>query len=122
MTVIRLEHTARPWSLNDERSAHWRAHRERTQSWRQAWWVIGVAARRRFTGPVHIRARPVYRTRHTLVDTGNCYPAVKAAVDGLVDARVIGGDTGAWVRSIRLDAPGPADHDGLIIEVEDAAE
>lgn len=43
--------------------------------------------------------------RHPVADTGACVGAVKAAIDGLVDARVLTGDTGDIVRSITFHAP-----------------
>ena len=94
----------RPWTLNAERrgSTHWSATRARTAEWRQAFWALGVQNRHRF-GPVDITVH--IRQRSPLADTGNAYGAVKAAIDGLVDAGVLTGDTPDIVRSITFHAP-----------------
>lgn len=95
----------RPWSLNAERrgATHWAETRMRTAEWRQAFWALGLQQRIRFSSAVAIDVH--VSMRHPVADTGACIGAVKAAVDGLVDARVLPGDTGEIVRSITLHAP-----------------
>lgn len=95
----------RPWSLNDERrgGTHWAQTRERTREWRKAFWALGLQRGVRFPGPVTIEVE--VSMRHPVADTGACVGAVKAAIDGLVDARVLAGDTGDIVRSITFHAP-----------------
>jgi hypothetical protein len=59
--------------------------------------------------------------RHPVADTGACYPAVKAAIDGLVDAGVLPGDTGTHVPSITFLAPirvGKDQQESLTLVVE----
>lgn len=47
-------------------------------------------------------------------DPGACYPAVKAAIDGLVDAGVLAGDDGRYVRRMSFYPPAlDKGHDGL---------
>lgn len=101
---MRYTYQARPWTMNRERRGdqHWSQTRLRTAEWRKAFWALGIQQRRRFqrvaiTVEVFMRA-PV-------ADTGACYPAVKAAIDGLVDAGVLPGDTGEHLRSITFLAP-----------------
>jgi hypothetical protein len=70
--------------------------------------------------PVNITAY-VDLTMGYVMDAGNYYPAVKAAVDGLVDAGVLTADTPTWVRSYSLHAPvnrQEQDSLTLIIELE----
>jgi len=58
--------------------------------------------------------------RHPVADTAACIGSVKAAVDGLVDAKVISGDTGDVVRSITLHAPtrvGKSDEESVTLIV-----
>jgi hypothetical protein len=102
--VMRYTYQARPWTMNRERRGdqHWSQTRLRTAEWRKAFWALGIQQRRRFerasiTVEVFMRA-PV-------ADTGACYPAVKAAIDGLVDAGVLPGDTGQHLPSITFLAP-----------------
>jgi hypothetical protein len=51
----------------------------------------------------HVEVRVVMRS--PLMDTGNYYGSVKAAVDGLVDSRVLPGDGPQHVLSILMHAP-----------------
>lgn len=100
----RYTYRARPWTLNAERrgSNHWSQTRTKTAEWRQAFWGLGLEKRIRYSS-VDITVE--VQMRHPVADTGACFPAVKAAIDGLVDAGVLPGDTGQFVRSIRFVAP-----------------
>lgn len=97
----------RPWSLNAERRGtgghgHWSVTREHTAHWREWFAWQGLQQRARFT-TVHVTVDVVMR--HPVQDTGACYGAVKAAIDGLVDSRVLPGDGPAHVLSITMNAP-----------------
>jgi hypothetical protein len=99
-TSYTLTHYARPFSLN-ERDGRW-AERERIAEWRKAWWVLALAELRGVKlERVRVDAQP-FGVRQ---DPGNCYLAVKAAIDGIVDARVLPGDTGEFIEAITLWAP-----------------
>lgn len=102
--TVRYTYRARPWTLNRERrgSEHWSATRLRTAEWRKAFWALGIQQRRRFAR-AEITVEVMMRA--PVADTGACFPAVKAAIDGLVDAGVLPGDTGEFVPSIRFLAP-----------------
>lgn len=50
----------------------------------------------RIDGPVSVSFIP-YQGRGVLADTGNHYPACKAVLDGVVDAKLIGGDSPEFV-------------------------
>jgi Holliday junction resolvase RusA-like endonuclease len=95
--------TARTWTvelpaglplLNANRRVHWRVRAETTKDIRTAAY-LATAAR---TVPALQRAqivaeyRPPDRRRR---DVHNLYPSAKAAVDGLVDARVLPDDSDA---------------------------
>lgn len=95
----------RPRSLNSERSGHWRAHREGTREERERWgwiWRATIPSGTRLER-IRVVASPSYK--RSPADTGNCYPSVKAALDGLVDVGIIPDDTGAHVLSITMTAP-----------------
>lgn len=113
--VWTLSYAGRPNSLNAERSGHWAAHRQTTAEWRDAFGWLAVKERLPHLDLIHVVAQP-FHARSRLPDTGNCYPAVKAAIDGLVDAHVIDDDGPERVRSITLLAPqrGP---DGLTLTI-----
>ena len=97
--------------LNAERREHWRRHREMTEAWRT---LAHHTARGRIKGVVGVRAIE-YATeiiaipvvRPPLADTGNHYPAVKAVIDGLVDAGVLFDDGPEWINRISLMRPLP---------------
>lgn len=101
----------RAWSLNAERSGsghgHWSTTRKLTEEWRTAFYALGLQNRVRFH-TVHIVASFVMRK--PLQDTGNAYGSVKAAIDGLVDAGVLTGDTPDVVRSLTMMSPQVANH------------
>lgn len=101
--VITIADPAVVWSLNAERSEHWRNHRHRTETARLLW---SIAARQlpRYEHLTRIAAQPYAPTRN-LPDTGNVYPAVKAAIDGLVDRGTIPDDSPKYVHAILLLAP-----------------
>ena len=102
--VMRYTYRARPWTMNRERRGdqHWSQTRLRTAEWRKAFWALGVQQRRRFN---RVRITVEVFMRAPVADTGACYPAVKAAIDGLVDAGVIPNDTGQHLISITFLAP-----------------
>ena len=96
----------RAWTLNAERSGsghgHWSKTRQVTKEWRESFWALGVNGKQKFNSAhivVSIEMRP------PLADTGNHYGAVKAAIDGLVDAGVLPDDTPKTVRSLTMMAP-----------------
>ena len=70
--------------------------------WREAFhWL----ARQRFIAFRYADVIVDVAMKSPLADTGNCYGAVKAAIDGLVDAGVLPGDTHQFIRSIKMNAP-----------------
>lgn len=91
------------WSLNRERTAHWTARREHNAHWRRLIWALARQAQIPACEQIAIVAQPYGRGR--LQDAGNCYPTVKAAIDGLVDAHVIPDDTPQHLVSVTLCAP-----------------
>lgn len=113
-----LTYHARPPVLNSERAGHWRQHRESTREWREAWWAIGLQSGLRLHR-VTVTATPILRGRRSQ-DCGAVAPAVKAALDGLVDARVLPGDSPAHVTRLTFEPPvlGAAG-DALCIVLED---
>lgn len=79
------------WSTNLERSKHWSWRNEKVSEYRGAFHQLaieaGVPAMERMLVTAH-----TMKTGRSL-DLGNNYPAVKAAIDGVVDAGVIVDDT-----------------------------
>lgn len=115
-----LIYQARPWSANAERRWHPMERHKKVTEWRQAYALLARAERipRPLAGPVVVTAMPVFRDRRRQ-DVGNCYPAVKAAIDGLVDAGCLDDDDPDYVASIVFVRPETGvGRDALVLRVE----
>lgn len=116
MNEISITHFDRPWTLNAERSGgkrghgHWTTTRELTASWREAFFFLAKAQKAPSWTQAHVIVDATMR--HPISDTGNIYPAVKAALDGLIDAGVLPDDTAKHVLSITMNAPTRCEKDG----------
>jgi hypothetical protein len=97
-----FEHHERPWTTNAERSMHRMKRAALVKEWRTAFYWLGTQSKAKRLNPCHIEAFPVQPDRRWMADVGACLPAVKAAVDGLVDAGVLDDDTPEHVLSIRF--------------------
>ncbi|HVX20906.1 MAG TPA: hypothetical protein VHB02_06145 [Acidimicrobiales bacterium] len=110
---------ARLLTVNAERTLHYRTRARIVKEWR---WAAKVEAKTqklpRFAW-CDI-AVSIVQQRGPLADPGAHYPVVKAVVDGLVDAGVLLGDTGQYVRLITQSAPikGPWNLVGLMLTGE----
>lgn len=69
--------------------------------------------------PVTVTATHLRRTRASLPDVGAPILAVKAVIDGLVDAGVLPDDGPAYVRRLTFDAPEVCGFHGLRIVVRE---
>jgi crossover junction endodeoxyribonuclease RusA len=91
-------------SLNSERSTHFMPRSEATKQWRtDAYWEAKRAGLPHLDR-VSVIVQP-YQHRSVLQDCGNCYPVVKAILDGLVDAKVLDDDDGDHVTALTMLAP-----------------
>lgn len=72
--------------------------------------------------PVLVIGVPLTRPGVALSDAGNCYPTVKAAVDGLVAVGALIDDSPKHVHAITLLAAQRAERDGLVLLVEEIPE
>ena len=116
--TLRITELGRPPTLNAERSAHWGQHRASTREWREAGMVHALAERVPTLGRVRVTYWPTYPDRRGIPDLGGVFPAVKAVVDGLVDAGVLADDDEGHVAELvarPAEIGGPA---GLVVEVE----
>lgn len=95
-----LVYDARPWTVNAERRMHWRRHGALVEQWRTAYTWLARSHRIPPCDAIQIDATPLWPNRRSVPDPGNTYPAVKAAIDGLVDAGVIPTDTDRHVHRL----------------------
>jgi len=100
VTVTEIHADLRPWTTNAERKhGHWGARAALVSTWRQYF-----ALKARGIPPLewaHFEVQP-FQKGGRLQDTGACHPAVKAAIDGIVDAGVLVDDSPEYVKSIRF--------------------
>jgi ribosome-binding factor A len=68
---------------------------------------------------IKVYATPLAKDRRWKQDVGACFPAVKAAIDGLVDASVVPDDSPEFVRSLTFFPTHIGDVDGLRIVIEE---
>jgi hypothetical protein len=112
-----LTYPARPWTVNDERKRHWSDRATKTKEWREAFGWLARKARIPRLPRVFVSVQVECRTAKSMPDPGACYPAVKAAVDGLVDAGVIAGDRAEQVAGLLLWAPVVTGRDAVTLTV-----
>jgi len=114
-------HLARPPSLNTERREHWSARASSTATWRQAFWALAKKQRIPTLGKVTISVE-VESANRRLADCGACWPSIKGAVDGLVDAGVLDDDGPSHVLAVTLHAPRFTGRDALVLVLNEATE
>lgn len=114
-----LEYPVRPWTTNAERKGnHWQ-RATRTKEWRQAFAWLAHAQRIPAMTQVEITAEP-WQQKGVLADTAACHPAVKAAIDGIVDAGVIPDDNPNHLLSITF-LPTRKGRDALILTITETS-
>lgn len=105
-----LVREARPLPMNAYRRLHFRARAALDLEWRQAFGWLAREAKVPRLDAVTITVGQVCR-RPPLPDVGASFPIAKAAIDGLVDARVLDDDTPDRLLALTFTAPtrGPVD-------------
>ena len=98
-----LVYDSRPWTLNNERTWHYHERARLVKEWRQAFWALAKQVKVPHCDEIGVEAFPSF-AKGRLCDCEGTLPAVKAAVDGLVDARVVDDDGPAFVKWITLHA------------------
>ena len=106
----------RPISLNQERNQHFRKRVEDTKWWREGFAWAAVEAGMPHLVAAEIIVQPILNTRNWQ-DTAACFPSAKAAIDGLVDARVLDDDTPDILPTITFKRPILGKQPGLKLTV-----
>lgn len=118
MTVsFSLEFDSRPWTTNSERRGNRWVRASLTKEWRTAFHWLCAEQRMPPLAWCHITAEPWLASRRGMQDTGACSPAVKAAIDGLVDAGLLQDDSPKFVRQLTFVAP-QIGRDALVLIIE----
>lgn len=95
----------RPWTLNAERTWHHYKRAKYVKEWREAYADLAKQLHIPAVSAIEVVATPFLSGRGRTQDVGACFPAVKAAVDGLVDAGVIPEDNPTYVKMLAFKAP-----------------
>jgi hypothetical protein len=117
---LEVRTSGRPPTMNHHRRLHPMQRARVDLLWRDA----GHRAAHRALLPrglhrVHVTATPHYQTGRSLPDVQAVAPAVKAAIDGLVDWGLIPDDTATHVHRITHEAPIVDGWDGLVLVIEE---
>lgn len=118
-----LTYRDRPWLLNAERAGgqrgvgghHGRARLVRT--WRRAFADECLAQRVPALQWLTVEVSQICRDKR-MPDIAACVPAVKAGIDGIVDAGVIPDDNAMFLRALTFKPPTCAGYDALVLRVE----
>lgn len=114
-------HGRRPTTLNQERKQNnWGRRATDTKWWRTQFADMASQAEIPPYERIKIAVVPLHKNGRSPQDTGACFPAAKAAIDGLVDAGVIEDDTPDKLLQIDFHAPLVDGVDGLRIVVRSA--
>ena len=132
-----LTYQAKPWTVNAERKGGHRTRKDGTKvahgigghqgranltaQWRRDFWALAREAKIPRLKSISVDVHQVSKGKRR-PDPGSIYPAVKAAIDGLVDAKVVpddGPDHVDWVRVYAAEV-GYEDSVTLVIAGEEA--
>lgn len=113
-------HWERPWTANAERRWHHHKRASMVRSWREAFFWLSKHGKVPRLDRATVVAQPLARTRRSLPDVGACYPAVKAAVDGIVDAGVLEDDDASHLLSLTFLPCEVVGRDGLKLTILEA--
>lgn len=99
-----LTYNSRPLTLNAERRGNRHQRADFVRIWRAAFWALALESKigqlERIKVTVGVRLKG-----HRSIDIDACMPSLKAAVDGLVDARVIPDDCHGHIETITITEP-----------------
>jgi hypothetical protein len=84
-----LQDNEKPWTVNAERTWHYHKRAKLVRECRERFVWLALEAKIGKLDRIKVAAIPLAKDRRGIQDVAACLPAVKAAVDGLVDAQVI---------------------------------
>lgn len=116
--IYRLEYEVRPWTTNAERAGNRWERAKLTKEWREAFAWLAKSEEIPEMRWIVVTVEP-HQKGGRLQDVGACNPAVKAAIDGLVDAKVLPDDSSEFVRSL-IFMPPKKGKDSLVIYIRGA--
>jgi len=91
----------RPWTVNKERKMHYHTRAKNVKLFREAFCELATDAEIPELQSMCIEATPVL-SDNRLQDTAACNGAVKAAIDGIVDAGIVPDDSNEWLKWVKF--------------------
>ncbi len=122
MNTWTLFYGERPWTTNAERSWHYHKRAKAVRETREAFMLLAHQMKVPKLAAIKVAATPLAKDRRGIQDVAACYPAVKAAIDGLVDAGVVIDDDPRYVTSLTFLPTKVTGVDGLEIEIGESDE
>ena len=113
--VYRLELAQRPWTTNGERAGNRWQRAELVKTWRSAFHILAKSEQMPEMEWISVTVEP-HQKGGRLQDVGACNPAVKAAIDGIVDAGVLPDDSSQYVKSL-IFLPPRNDKNSLVLYI-----
>jgi crossover junction endodeoxyribonuclease RusA len=98
-----ITYPSRGWSLNAERTWHYHKRNNAVKLWRSFFKEEAERLEIPRLDRISVEVFSTFGTR-ALQDPGNNMPAVKAAIDGIVDAGVVDDDVPEFIHSITFYA------------------
>lgn len=113
------DHPGRPVTMNALVNMHRMQWAGRTKTTRKVWAGLALQQKIPRVDRCEITVTPLHKDNRSPQDTGACAPALKAAVDGLMDAGVLLDDNGDHVLAIHYLPPDICGADGLRIYIQE---
>lgn len=92
----------RPYTANKTRNLHYHTLAKLTKDTRLRFQMLALAAGLPNVATIRVEVTPTSKDRRWRPDVGACYPTVKAAIDGLIDAGVIDDDDDKHLTSLKF--------------------
>lgn len=112
-----VRHDDKPFTMNELTGWLRQQRGRKVKEWREVFYILAKAQKIPELGVVDIVVTHHRPNRAHLPDCAACYPAAKAALDGLVDAGVLIDDSPAYVKSMTFLEPTVSGKHALELEV-----
>lgn len=107
----------KPWTANAERSFHYHKRAGLVRDCRERFHWLAVSAQIPPLQTIRVEAIPLSKSKRTRQDVAAVFPAVKAAIDGIVDAGVLPDDSAKHLVSLTFYPLRLWQHDGLLLRI-----
>ena len=108
-----IEDSVRPWTANTERTWHYQKRAKVVKETRERWFLLAKQAGVPRLKKIKVAVIPLAKDRRWKPDVAACYPTVKSAIDGLVDAQVIPDDNPTHLESITFFSVNVCGREGM---------